>query len=99
MADADRRFDGAADQPARLGDAKMQRAIHSLRQPHIGRYGEEDVRRLHGHLIFVETLVLEPLDMIERAFDQPLVAWPAIFFGQVIRSEERRVGEEWVSRC
>src|SRR3546814_1896747 len=62
----------------------MQRAIHRFRQPHIGRYGEEDVRRLHRHLIFVEILVLKQLDMIERAFDQRLGTWLAIFFEQVL---------------
>src|SRR3546814_12826692 len=50
----------------------------------MGRYGEEDVRRLHRHLIFVEILVLKQLDMFERAFDQRLWTWLAIFFEQVL---------------
>src|SRR3546814_813645 len=62
----------------------MQRAIHRFRQPHIGRYGEEDVRRLHRPLIFVEILVLKQLDMIERAFDQRLGTWLALFVEQVL---------------
>ena len=50
----------------------------------IGGDREEHVARLHRDLIFVEVVVLEQLDMIERAFDQRLGAGLAIFFEQVL---------------
>ena len=82
-ADADRALDGAAAQAAGLGDAEMERAIDRLGELLIGGDGEEDVGRLHRHLIFAEIMVLEQPDMVERAFDQRLGAGLAIFFEQV----------------
>ena len=50
----------------------------------IGGDGEEHVGRLHRHLVFVEIVVLQQLDMVERAFDQRLGAGLAVFFEQVL---------------
>ena len=82
-ADADRALDGAAAQPARLGDAEVQRAVDRVGELLVGGDGEEDVGRLHRHLIFAEIMVLEQPDMVERALDQRLGAGLAIFFEQV----------------
>ena len=79
-----RAFDRAADQAARLGDAEMQRAIDRFGQPMIGGDREEHVARLHRHLVFVEVVVLQQLDVVERAFDQRFGAGLAVFFEQVL---------------
>ena len=50
----------------------------------IGRDGEEHVAGLHRHLVFVEIVVLQQLDVIERAFDQRVGAGLAVFFEQVL---------------
>ena len=83
-ADADRGFDGAADQPAGLGDPEVKRAVDLDRELLIGGDGEEHVARLHRDLIFAEAVVLEDPDMVERAFDQSLGARLAIFLEQVL---------------
>ena len=77
-------LDRAADQPARLGDAEMQRAIDRFGELLIGGDREEQVGRLHRDLVFVEIVVLQQLDMIERALDQRLGAGLAIFLEQVL---------------
>ena len=84
VADADRRLDRAADQPAGLGDAEVQRAIDRVGELHVGGDGEEHVARLHRHLVFVEVVVLQQLDVVERAFDQRLGAGLAVFLEQVL---------------
>ena len=82
-AHADRGFDRAADQPAGLGNAQVERAIDRVGELVIGGDGEEQVRRLHRDLVIAEVVVLEDADMVERAFDQRLGAGLAIFFEQV----------------
>src|SRR3546814_13405059 len=78
----------AADQPARLGDAEMERAVDRVGELRIGGDREEDVARLHRDLIFVEVVILKQLDMVERAFDERLGA------GQIGRASCReRVGQ------
>ena len=77
------RFDRAADQPAGLGDAEVERAIDRVGELLIGGDGEEHVARLHRDLVVAEIVVLEDADMVERAFDQRLGAGLAIFFEQV----------------
>ena len=57
-ADADRRLDRAADQAAGLGDAEVERAIDRFGELLVGGDREENVGRLHRHLIFVEVMVL-----------------------------------------
>ena len=84
VAHADRRFDRAADQPAGLGDAEVQRAIDLARELHVGGDREEHVARLHRDLVLAETVVLEDADVVERAFDQRLGAGLAIFLEQVL---------------
>ena len=69
IAHPDARLDRPADQPAGLGNSQMERAIDRLGQLHIGRHGEEYVAGLHRHLVFVEIVVLQQLDVIERALD------------------------------
>ena len=78
------RLDRAADQPAGLGDAEVQRAIDRIGELHVGGDREEHVARLHRDLVFVEIVVLQQLDMVERAFDQRLGAGLAIFLEQVL---------------
>src|SRR5205085_2220611 len=70
-------------QPARFGDAEMERAIDRLGELLIGGDGEELVGRLHRHLELVKVVILEQLDMVERALDQSLGAGLAIFLEQV----------------
>ena len=62
----------------------MQRAIHGFGKAHIGRDGEEDIRRLHRSLILVKIMFFEDPDMVERAFDQRLGARLTIFFEQIL---------------
>ena len=59
VADADARFDRAADQAARLGNSQMQRAIHRIGQLHIGGDGKEHVRGFNRHLVFVKIVILQ----------------------------------------
>src|SRR3990167_2750595 len=84
VADADRGLDSAADQPASLGYAKVQRAIDRFGKSHVGSDREEYVRGLHRHFVFVKIVVLQQLDMIERAFDEGLGAGLAVLFQQVL---------------
>ena len=62
----------------------MQRAIDRFGEPVIGGHREEHVARLHRHLELVEIVILQQLDMIERAFDQRFGAGLAIFLEQVL---------------
>jgi hypothetical protein len=62
----------------------VERAIHRFGELLIGGDGEEQVAGLHRDLVFVEVVVLEQLDVVERAFDQRLRARLAIFFEQVL---------------
>ncbi len=84
VADADRALDRTADQAARLGDAEVERTVDRFGELHIGGDREEHVAGLHRDLIFVEILVLEQLDMVERALDQRFGAGLAIFFEQIL---------------
>ena len=84
LADAERRLDRPADQPAGLGHAEVERAIDLARELLIGGDGEEHVAGLHRDLVVAEIMVLEDPDMVERAFDQSLGARLAIFFEQVL---------------
>jgi hypothetical protein len=45
---------------------------------------QEHVRRLHGHLVLAEAVVLEDADMVERAFDQRLGARARRILEQVL---------------
>src|SRR6185503_17122579 len=65
------------------GDAEMERVIASLREPLIGRDGEENVGRLARDLEVTEVVVLENTRMIERALDHRLRAGLAIFLQKV----------------
>ncbi len=70
--------------PPASGDAEVQRAIHDLGELLIGRDCQEQVGRLHRDLVFVEVVILQDLDMVERALDQSLGAGLAIFLEQVL---------------
>src|SRR6185369_1460359 len=59
VADADAGLDRAADQPARLGDAKVQRAVDRIGEPLVSCDGEEHVARLHRYLLFLKIVVLQ----------------------------------------
>src|SRR5690606_2086636 len=83
-AHADARLDRAADQPAGLGDAEVQRAIDRLGELHVSGDREEHVARLHRYLVFVEIVVLQQLDVVERAFHQRLGAGLGVFLEQVL---------------
>ena len=72
------------DQPARLGDAEMERRVDRLGQLLIGGDGEEDVGRLHADLELVEVVVLQDADVVERALDHRLRAGLAVFLEQVL---------------
>ena len=61
----------------------MQGAIDRLSQAHIGGHREENVRCLHRDFKFVEVMILQQLDMVQRTFNQRLRARLAIFFEQV----------------
>ena len=79
-----RAIEAAEAGAACLGNAEMERAIDRVSQLRIGGDREEHVACLHRDLIFVEILVLQQLDMVERAFDQRFGAGLAIFFEQVL---------------
>ena len=83
IAHADGGFYGSANKAACLGNSKMDGAVNSISKAHIGRNRQKDVRRLHRNLIFVEIMILKQLDMVQRAFNQRLGAWLAIFFEQI----------------
>ena len=84
IAHANRGFDRPANQPASLGDAKVQRAVDRFGQPHIGGDREEHIRRLHRDLIFVEIAVLQKLDMVKRAFNQGVGARLTVLLQQIL---------------
>ena len=84
------RLDRAADEPARLGDAEVQRAVDLLGELLVGGDREEQVGGLHRDLVFVEVVVLEQLDMVERALDQRVGARLAVFLQQVALQASRR---------
>lgn len=83
-ANADGALDRPADQAARFGDAQMQRTVHRLCQPVIGSHGQKHIAGFHRDLEFVEIVILQQLDVIERAFDQGFGAGLAVFFQQVL---------------
>src|SRR3546814_1243678 len=56
-ADPDRRFDRARHEPARLGDAEVQRAIDHLGELLIGGDREELVRRSEEHTSELQSLM------------------------------------------
>ena len=70
--------------PAHSGNAEMQRAIDRFGEAVIGGDREKHVARLHRDLVFVEIVILQQLDMVERAFDQRFGAGLAVFFQQVL---------------
>ena len=83
-AHADRTLHRAADETPGFGNAQMKRAIHRLGKSVIGGHRKKHVACLHSHLEFVEIVVLQQLDVIERAFDQRLGAGLAVFLEQVL---------------
>src|SRR3954470_24141295 len=62
----------------------MKRAIDRVRELLISSDREEYVAGFDRHFIVAKPMVLEDPDMIERAFDQRLRAWLAIFFEQIL---------------
>jgi hypothetical protein len=62
----------------------VERAVDRIGELRIGGDREEDVAGFDRDLIFVEIMVLQQLDMVERAFDERLGAGLAIFFEQVL---------------
>src|SRR5690606_40049294 len=68
-AQANRRLYHAAAQAARLGDTDVQRRVGCLSQPLVGRDGQEDIGGLDRNLELVKVLVLQVLDVVERALD------------------------------
>src|SRR6185369_2934949 len=83
-ADSDCRLDGSSDQPAGLGNPEVKRAVDLLRELLIGRNRKEYVRGFDRDLVLAEIMVLEDSDMVERALDQSLGAWLAIFLQEVL---------------
>jgi hypothetical protein len=61
----------------------VERTVDGFGKLHVGRNRQEHVARLHCHLVFVEVVVLQQLDVVERAFHQRLGAGLAVFFQQV----------------
>ena len=62
----------------------MQRAIDRVGQLLIGGDREEHVAGLDRDFVFVKIVVLQQLDVVERAFDQRLGTGLAVFFEQVL---------------
>ena len=62
----------------------MQRVVAGVGELLVGRHRQEDVRRLHADLEFVEVVILQDAGMIQRALDHRLRAGLAVLFQQVL---------------